>query len=221
MDALSHRYRTTIGAASLIIGPSLMSIGDLFHPKESWDMAAQIAIVHDAPTRWYAAHLLLLVGMLLFVPGILSLTDVAASRRPRSGYAARILMLASVGALSAVFVFEMVLGRFISEGSDQRNAVALLEAFQSLTIFGALVPGLLAFFVGTGLAAWALAAPAGPFRLPALVFALGALFILGEIILAIVVLSQIGNILNLVAGIALARVLLRDPVSAVTHPLAT
>lgn len=214
MDAAPVRYRTTIGAASLIVGPSLMSVGDLFHPKESWDMAAQIAIVADAPTRWYAAHLLLLVGMLVFVPGILSLTDVAASRRPRTGYAARVLMLVSVGALSAVFVFEMVLGRFISEGGDQRNAVTLLETFQSLTIFGALVPGLLAFFVGTGLAVSALATPAGPFRLPALGFGLGALLILGEIILAIVVLSQIGNILNLVAGIALARVLLRSPDTA-------
>ena len=211
MDAAPVRYRTTIGAASLIVGPSLMSVGDLFHPKESWDMAAQIAIVAEAPTRWYAAHLLLFVGLLLFVPGILSLTDVAASRRPRTGYAARVLLLASVGALSAVFVFEMVLGRFISEGADQNGAVALLKTFQALTIFGALIPGLLAFFIGTGLAVRALATPADPFRLPALGFALGALFILGEISLAIVLLSQIGNILMLVAGIAFARVLRRNP----------
>ena len=214
MDASHVRYRTTIGAASMIVGPLLMSVGDLFHPHESWDTAAQIAMVVDAPTRWYAAHLLLLVGILLFVPGILSLTDVAASRRPRAGYAARVLLLASVGALSAVFAFEMVLGRFISEGADQRSAVALLETFQALTIFGALIPGLLAFFIGTGIAVWVLATPAGPFRVPALGFALGALFILGEISLAIVLLSQIGNILILAAGIALARVLLRNPDAA-------
>ena len=211
MDAAPVRYRTTIGVVSLIVGPLLMSVGDLFHPKESWDMAAQIAIVADAPTRWYAAHLLLFVGLLLFIPGILSFTDIAASRRPRAGYASRVLMIAAVGALSAVFVFEMVLGRFIIEGADQRSAVALLQTFQALTIFGVLGPGLLAFFVGTGLAVSALATPAGPFRLPAFGFALGALFILGEIILAIVLLSQIGNILMLFAGIALARVLLRHP----------
>lgn len=214
MDPVPVRYRTTIGAASLIVGPTLMSVGDLFHPKESWDMAAQIAIVADAPTRWYAAHLLLFVGILLFIPGILSLTSIARSRRPRAGYAARVLMIASVGALSAVFVFEMVLGRFISEGADQRSAIALLATFQALTIFGALIPGLLAFFIGTGLAVWALATRAGPFRLPAFLFALGALFILGEIVLAIVLLSQIGNLLMLGAGIALARVLLRNPDAA-------
>jgi hypothetical protein len=211
MDTAPVRYRTTIGAASLIVGPLLMSGGDLFHPQESWDMAAQIAIVADAPTRWYAAHLLLFVGLLLFVPGLLSLTSVVASRRPRTGYAARVLMIAAVGALSGVFVSEMMLGRFISDGADQPNAVALLRTFQSLTVFGALVPGLLAFFIGIGLAVSALVTPAGPFRLPALGFGLGALFILGEIVLAIVLLSQIGNLLMLGAGIATARVLLRNP----------
>jgi hypothetical protein len=214
MDAAPVRYRTAIGAASLIVGPSLMSAGDLLHPKESWDMAVQIAIVGDAPTRWYAAHLLLFVGLLLFVPGILSLTSVVAKRKPRTGYAARVLMIASVGALSGVFVSEMMLGRFISDGADQRSAIALLRTFQSLTIFGALVPGLLAFFIGIGLAVSALATPAGPFRLPALGFALGALCILGEIVLAIVLLSQIGNLLMLGAGIATARVLLRNPEAA-------
>jgi hypothetical protein len=147
--------------------------------------------------------------MLLFIPGILALTRVVANRRPAAGYAARVLMLASVGALSAVFVFEMLLGRFISGGADQAGAVALLETFQSAGVFGPLLPGLLAFFIGTALSVLALASAAGPFRWPALGFGLGASLILGEIILAQVLLSQIGNILILLAGIAFARPLLR------------
>ncbi len=210
------RYRTTIAAASLIVGPALMSVGDLFHPAETWDMAAQVAIVARAAARWYTAHLLLFIGMLLFVPGILALTEVVANRRPAAGYAARVIMLMSVGALSAVFAFEMILGRFIANGADQAAGVALLETFQ-YGVFFALMPGLLAFFVGTGLAVWALASPAGPFRWPALAFGLGATLILGEIVLAQVLLSQIGNIVILVAGIGFARVLLgrrSDPVGA-------
>jgi hypothetical protein len=69
--------------------------------------------------------------------------------------------------------------------------------------------GLLAFFIGTALSVLALASAAGPFRWPALGFGLGASLILGEIILAQVLLSQIGNILILLAGIAFARPLLR------------
>jgi hypothetical protein len=197
-------------AASLIVGPALMSIGDLFHPPESWDPAAQVAILATSASRWYAAHLLLFVGMLLLIPGILALARLTADRRPAAGYAARLLLLASVGALSAVFAFEMLLGRFMVESADPAAAVLLLETFQSAQVFGALLPGLLAFFIGTGLAMTSLAFPAGPFRWPALGFALGATLVLGEIILAQVILSQIGNILIFVAGIAFARLLLRD-----------
>jgi len=97
VDAAPPRYRTVIGAASLIVAPSLMSVGDLMHPHESWDPAAQVAMVAESTSRWYVAHLLLFVGMLVFVPGILALSDVVAKRRPASAYAARVLLVASVG----------------------------------------------------------------------------------------------------------------------------
>ena len=148
--------------------------------------------------------------MLLFIPGILELARLVAMRRPAVGYATRILMLISVGALSAVFVFEMLLGRFIAQGASQSSAVTLLEAFQSAQVFGAVVPALLAFFIGTALSVVTLAASAGPARWPALILGLGATLILGEIILAQVLLSQIGNILMFVAGVAFARLLLKE-----------
>jgi hypothetical protein len=205
----SGRYERMIGAASLVVGPALMSAGDLFHPAEDADAAAQVAIVAASGARWYSAHLLLFVGMLLLVPGLLALTGLAAKRRPAAGYAARFLMLASVGALSAVFVFEMLIGRFLAQGVDIATAVILLETFQSTAVFLALLPGLLAFFIGTALFVTPLATSPGPFRWPALLFALGALLILGEIVLAEVRLSQVGNVVILIAGAAFSRLLLR------------
>lgn len=204
------RYRTVIGAASLIVAPALMSIGDLLHPHETWDAAAQVAMVIESASRWYVAHLLLFAGMLLFAPGILLLSDMVMKRRPAVGYAARVLLVVSVGALSAVFVCEMLLGRFVSDGADNAAAVTLFKTFQSGAILGALMPGLLAFFIGTGLFVAPLASTAGPFRWPALLFALGAVLIMGEIVLAKVLLSQIGNILIFFAGVGFARLLFRD-----------
>src|SRR5690242_4700521 len=183
-----------------------MSAGDLMHPAESWDSRQQVALVASAGTRWYVAHLLLLVGMLLFVPGVLLLSGTVAGRSPRLGYASRVLVLTSVGALSAIFAFEMLLG--VTTGSDQGAAVALIDMFNS-RVFVALLPGLLAFFVGTGLLVASLASMAGPLRMPALCLGVGALLILGEIATALVTLSQIGNVLILVAGIGFARVLRR------------
>ena len=150
------------------------------------------------------------VGLLLLVPGFLSLTAVAMDRKPRAGYAARVLLFAAVGAFAAVFLFEMLIGRFLSKGADQATAGLLLETFQ-VDVFVVLVPGLLAFFIGVALAVVSLASTAGPFRWPALGLALGAVLILGEIISAQVLLSQIGNIVILVAGLAFARELLQGP----------
>jgi hypothetical protein len=210
MNASIPRYRTLTGAASLVIGPALMSSGDLLHPAESFDVAAQAAIIQQTASRWYVAHLLLFVGLMLLIPGFLVLTREATFRRPVAGYVARLLIVASIGAFSAVFTLEMLIGRVISKGTDQATAVVLLETFQSAEILGALAPVLLAFFIGVGLTVMSLATPAGPFRWPALIMALGAALILGEIVLAEVRLSQIGNILMLVAGVGLARVLLRE-----------
>jgi len=76
-----------------------MSVGDLIHPPETWDMAAQVAIATESAARWYGAHFLLFVGMLLFVPGVLALSKLTMERKPAAGYAARLLVLASVGAI--------------------------------------------------------------------------------------------------------------------------
>ena len=215
MNSSPRHHFTRIEVASLVVAPALMSIGDLMHPHESWDSSAQVHMVAAAATRWYLAHLLLLVGILLFVPGILLLSRTVALRRPRLGYASRVLVLASVGALSAVFAFEMLLGLF-TVAADQASAVALLETFNS-RVLTVLLPGLLAFFVGTGLFVLPLATSAGSLRWPAMCFGLGAVFILGEIISAQVILSQIGNVLILVAGIGFARVFLSAETASVTN----
>ena len=71
MDTALPRRRTAIGATSLVVGPALMSVGDLFHPAESWNAAAQVAIIAESGSRWYAAHLLLFAGKQRSVVGFI------------------------------------------------------------------------------------------------------------------------------------------------------
>lgn len=205
----AHRYHTTIGPASLIVGPALMSLGDLLHPQESWDPAVQLGFITAAPARWYVAHLLLFVGMLLLIPGILALSSLVADRRPAIGYWARVLMLAGVGALSAVFGFEMLLSRVIDTGIGQPAARTLLETFMGPGIFGVIGPALFAFFLGSWLAVGTLATRRDSLRTGALFFGLGTVLILAEIVSAQVLLSQIGNVCCFVGGVLLARALRR------------
>ena len=206
----SPDYRALIAAASLIVGPLVMTIGDLVHPEESMDTAEQIAIIVDHASYWYAAHLLLFIGMLLSVPGLLALAGLTAERNPAAGYAARILVLIGAAAFAAIFVGEMLIGRFVADGADTAAAVALLDSMFSGPMVAAVIPGALAFFVGTAAFATPLMRAGGRLRWIAVLYSAGALLILAEIVSAQVVLSQIGNFLIFCGGATTASLILRS-----------
>jgi hypothetical protein len=211
MPQAMHRDQTALAAVSIVLGPLLMSVGDLIHPQESMDPAAQAAVIMEHAShawRWYVAHLLLFVGILLVIPGILAISGLTAERTRRAGYASRILTLIGVACFAAIFVGEMLIGRYVSDGADASAATKLLQTFQSGPILGAVMVGGIAFFLGV----WAMAVPliraGGQLRWAALVFIVGSLLIGGEIITAQVLLSQIGNVAFLGGGILFARQIL-------------
>jgi hypothetical protein len=188
-------FRTLVAAASLFTGPLLMSIGDLLHPEERMDPSEQIAILIPQASRWYTAHLLLFIGMMLFIPGLLALASLTAARKPAVGYAARILILVGTAAISSIFVGEMLIGRFVLDGADPAAATDLLESMFSGPMLAAVGPAMLAFFVGTAVFAIPLIRAGGSIRWAAGAILIGVLLILAEILSAQVLLSQIGNVL--------------------------
>lgn len=209
----SRGYRTLIASASLVAGPLLMSIGDLVHPEERMDTAAQIAIVVEHASRWYAAHLLLLIGILLSIPGFLALSSLTAQRRPAMGHAARILVLIGTAAFASIFVGEMLIGRYVMDGANATAAKALLDTMFSGPMVAAVGPAALAFFAGTAVFAIPLMRTGGGLRRVAVLYSAGALLILAEILSAEVLLSQIGNIVIFVGGATAAWLLLRGEAS--------
>ncbi len=210
--AQGRGYQTLIGAASLAVGPLVMAVGDLLHPKETSDISGQAAIIAEQATRWYLAHLLLLVGLVLFVPGLLLLTGLAAARRPRVGYVARVLMVIGVGGASAIFVAEMLAGRLGSLGVAATED--FLDTMFSGPIAGPMMPVALAFFVAAAVFAMPLIADSGPLRWPAVIFLVGTLLVLAEVISSQVLLSQIGNVLVWSGSAAFAWLLVRGEVGA-------
>ena len=170
-------FRTLVAAASLFTGPLLMSIGDLLHPEERMDPSEQIAILVPLASRWYTAHLLLFIGMMLFIPGLLALSALTGARKPAVGYAARILILVGTAAISSIFVGEMLIGRFVLDGADPAAATDLLESMFSGPILAAVGPAMLAFFVGTAVFAVPLIRAGGGLRWAAGAILIGVLLI--------------------------------------------
>jgi hypothetical protein len=202
-------WRTLIAAASLITGPLLMTIGDLLHPEERMAPSEQIAILVDHASRWYTAHLLLFVGIILFIPGLLALSALTAARKPAVGYAARILILVGAAALASIFVGEMLIGRFVLDGADPAAATALLESMFSGPILAAVGPAMLAFFVGTAAFAIPLIRTGTTVGRAAAFILIGVFFILAEILSAQVILSQLGNILAFCGSATAAWLILK------------
>jgi hypothetical protein len=202
-------WRTLIAAASLITGPLLMTIGDLLHPEERMAPSEQIAILVDNASRWYTAHLLLFIGIILFIPGLLALSALTAARKPAVGYAARILILVGAAALASIFVGEMLVGRFVLDGADPAAATDLLESMFSGPILAAVGPAMLAFFVGTAAFAIPLIRTRSRLGWAAATILIGTFLILAEILSAQVILSQLGNILAFCGSATAAWLILK------------
>jgi len=203
-----HSDRTAMAAISAVLGPLLMSVGDLMHPPESMDPTVQAAVIMDTAwhaSRWYVSHLLLFIGFLVLVPGILAISHLTAERSPRAGYAARILTFIGLASFAAIVVGEMLIGRYVSDGADAVATTRLLATFQSGPILGVVLLGGINLFIGVGAMAVPLIRAGGTLRWPAMAFVAGAILVAGEIITAQVLLSQIGNVTFLVGGMLFAR----------------
>jgi len=195
--AAARRAERVTTSVSLVVGPLLMSIGDLLHPEERMSPVEQIAIVVDHASRWYTAHLLLFVGMLLFIPGFLGLTALTAMLKPVLGYVARILVMIGTAGFASIVTGEMLASRLVLDGVGNDAPISLWTNLFMGPVVAAVGPAVLAFFVGTIM--WAIPLLRGSERLrrPVALIVIGALFVLAEILTARVVFSQIGNIVVL------------------------
>ncbi len=199
MTALDAARRTegVITSVSLVVGPLLMSIGDLLHPEERVSPVDQIAIVAEHASRWYAAHLLIFCGMLLFIPGLLRLTALTAILQPVVGYAARILIMIGTAGFASIVTGEMLASRLVLDGVGSGAPISLWTNLFMGPVAAAVGPAVLAFFIGTIMFAIPLLRGSKELRWPVALIGIGVLFVLAEILTARVVLSQIGNIVVL------------------------
>jgi hypothetical protein len=207
--SIPHRGQRIATVASLVVGPLLMSIGDLLHPEERMEPAEQIAIVVEHAARWYTAHLLLFLGILLFIPGFLGLTALTGALKPGAAYAARVFIFIGTAGFASVITGEMLASRLVLDGVGDAAAIALWTNLFMGPVGAAVLPAVLAFFVGTIVFAIPLLRGSRRLRWPVAVIVVGVLFVLGEVVTARVLLSQIGNLLVLCGSATAAWLIAR------------
>jgi hypothetical protein len=75
-------FRRTVRGASMIAAPVVLVTAELLHARLEEDPADFLgAIAHDSG-RWYAAHVLVLVSLVLALPAFLGIRHIVEVRRP-------------------------------------------------------------------------------------------------------------------------------------------
>lgn len=124
-------------ALAMFLAPATTAVGFLLHPRVTEDAAEQLAIVAAQPGRWALAHLLILLGGLLFIPAALGVAGHLAGRAAWAG-----LLGTSLATVGALFV-----GVVIGVDAFAPSAFADLPAAER----AALTPAMAALLEGRGL----------------------------------------------------------------------
>lgn len=121
-------FRRQIGGAAMIVAPLVIVLAELLHGRFETSAAEQIAVVTDNTGRWYAAHILVLVGLVLTVPAFLGLARLLERSRPVIANVSRLAFVPGLVALTSLAGMELVLWQMAQPGRDRVEMVALLES---------------------------------------------------------------------------------------------
>jgi hypothetical protein len=145
----------TLAGTALIAGPACAVLGTALHPARRADEAEHLAAVAANLDRWYAAHVLFMVGLLFAVPSILALARISTGER--IAQLGAVLAFVGVIAVTPVIGWEFVIWEMAKPERDTAEMVALLERVNTspgLLVFGIVSIALPLGFVALGLGLW-------------------------------------------------------------------
>jgi hypothetical protein len=112
----------------MILAPLVIVVAELLHGRFETAAAEQIAVVADSPGSWYAAHLLVLAALALFVPAFVGLVRLANQERPLLVQLSLFAFVPGVIALASLAGMELVLWQMAQPERNRPEMVALLES---------------------------------------------------------------------------------------------
>lgn len=146
----SEHLRKTITGICLIAAPLVLLVGQLIHPVDKTDAADELAVVARNLDRWYAAHLILLVSLVLMIPAVLGLAHLIHERRSTLAYTGGALSLIGVVAVAAVVGADGIAGYFVAAAAP--DSPSSVSVFDRLLNGGRMLPLYLAtLLLGLGL----------------------------------------------------------------------
>jgi hypothetical protein len=142
-------------AASVVAAPILWLAAEAFSPALKNDTGEQLSVIAAHSDRWYVYTLLLLVGSIVFIPGIVGLAVVA--RRSRAVAVATVLMGYGMVIACADVMTQFTAWKAATGDADRAQMVQLFARLDDSPGVGLLyATGGLGFLIGSVIMAIAL-----------------------------------------------------------------
>jgi hypothetical protein len=145
-----RRFRRLVAGVCLIAAPVTLLVGALLHPQIERDGAAHLAVVAESPDRYYAAHTVLLVGLVLLLFAILGLVHLLRRGAPALGHVGGGLAIIGLfGPTALVAVDGIAVTQMAQPGSSPEEMAALVDRIKESSGLAAIAgAGALALMLG-------------------------------------------------------------------------
>lgn len=123
----THHFRKLVAGACMVLGPLFLLVAMVIHPETDTGEAAQLTAIADNLDAWYAAHLLVLVSIVLAIPALLGLMHMLREREVALGHLGGGLGLVGLVAFTGIVAIDGFVGWQMGAAGDRGEMVALLE----------------------------------------------------------------------------------------------
>lgn len=120
-------FRRVIAGSAMIAAPLLFVFAELLHGHFENDAAAYLDVISSNTARWYAAHALVLVGLMLVIPAFLGVARLLDPHKPVLANLGRLAIVPGVIALTAVVGMELVAWQMAQLTADHATMVTLWD----------------------------------------------------------------------------------------------
>jgi len=109
----------------MIAAPLVFVIAEVLHARFEEDPADFLSALAQDTGRWYAAHVLVLVSLVLALPAFLGIRHIVEVRRPTLASLASIAFVPGMIALAALVGMELVAWQMAQPGFDREQMIIL------------------------------------------------------------------------------------------------
>jgi hypothetical protein len=120
-------FRRVVEGVAMIAAPLVLVLAELLHGRLENDSSAYLDVISSNTGRWYAAHALVLTGLMLVVPAFLGVARLLDPHKPALANLGRLALFPGVIALTAVVGMELVAWQMAQLSAERETMVTLWE----------------------------------------------------------------------------------------------